>query len=969
MGNPKTATNKSGAASSRETSPKSGARRFSSSSDLWPEVAPEESSRRAVHRKKSLSTSRDQLLYLQALFPYAPYDELMSVISKTDGPDEAAQHAYEALNPNYTGYLYLKEQTEVMTNAKATKAQRATAFSGLREALEERASDAFRPGMFSNLSQLQEYHETVGLFAVDTTEWDRAMLLPARDLAEMAFMDLPLREEASSSSSAASSDAEGDDARNGGSDQHGRARLLSLALGGSNARFMDNSFVAARAHSFDTSLLPSQPAARARRGDKPRDGCKTPIASLDTSAVAHQQTQTHTEAGVLYMQDSDPVCKAPIIAWAPEAIRVGPAEALRQQEGALRVFDEATFFKDPLIGRDPFSSILLMTPDAKVAPRPRTVSDTINASSAGAATLPPLLAVSPSPTPRAAAERHEPIESSGSSACFPETDENESGDHHSSRDDEDEEEEEEVEEVLSPLPDGSASRRFSPKIEDISAIEVVCDPALLELRRNEAALASSSAPPPPPASASTATVKEEGENGLGSASAAHQPDLLTSHSDVSVPFATQPSLRESTVEALRSRKRRPLTSSEKVRQRMRKLKPVGNIVFRETAESSPLVTSPENTFNGDGRPAAPPPAPASPPLLPAEATRADANSLENTSRNDEEVFTDPSAGTQTQNAGGSARDGRLNDDAPPLPGHGAHTAGSAAAASSSSHFGENRDRVRGQIVSTPAAHTGCSSLDPAAYLNQEEERWSCIVEMLKPFEDVFGAKFRCELVRCVYDECLTIRPRLTEILRRLLHVVSAVLTGKEVAEGLTEEPMDLPLFGSILVSTSPVKVQELVFREEKCELGFCEEGTRLHVKLHVRRVRLEPIQFAYIDEADAARQNRAAQQSRLRTPQPRSRAAAWTLRHSTPQTYKDDITRGTAHVTATNVKLTGVVYVWLMASGKVYVTFQEAKVSVGSFKVSTDVAKLNVLFTLGAPILKHIVERAMLEAVKGVHSF
>ncbi|KPA80913.1 hypothetical protein ABB37_04314 [Leptomonas pyrrhocoris] len=943
MGNPKKATSKSGAGSSRDSSLRSRRRRFSSSSDLWPEVAPEEMSRRGRQLRKSLSTSRDQLLYLQALFPYAAYDELMSVITKTDGPDEAAEHAYEAFNPDYTGYLYLKEQTDVMGNTKSTKAQRATAFSGLKESLEERAADALRAGAFGNLSQLQEYHETVGLFAIDTTEWDRAMLLPARSLAEMAFMDLPLRDEPSSSSASSCSDHA--DARTD-HEQHAKPRLLSLALDESNSRFMDSSFVRQRTGSCDTAVLsPEQP--REKRGGKPRDGCRTPIASAATpeSGQRCQAPQEQEETGMLYLQDSDPVCKAPIIAWAPEAIRVGPAEALRQQEGALRVFDEATFFTDPLLAHKGFSTPL-QTPLKRVTFSPSKAAAATahgadahrSKAAAEAADVPPLLAVSPNVSPRTAAERHEPVDSASDSLPF-------IGD--------DEEEEEDVECEV----EESAGSEVFERADGRRKAEKNCVAGNGRRGRVE-----KRTPPPPllelrdvTSNAVFSEFSRKTEDGDVRGSAVeHQPDCTaTSHSDVSMRLARQVSLRETTVETLKTRKRRPLTSSEKIKQRMRTLKPVGNLVFRENPESSPTVATAENVFGeDDGRhtPAA------------SHSTRMTATTLENALYTEGDIYADRPR----------------NEGAPPVPGSGSQVLGSAAADAatataaagpSSSSPGEHRDRVYGQVVTIPAAHAGCSSLDPAAYLNSEEERWSGIVEVLKPFEEVFGSKFRCELVRCVHDDCPVIRPCLTELLQRLLHVVGMAVLGVRVAEGFAEEPMDLPLFGSILLSTSPVKLHELVFREEKCKLIFCDEGTRLQVKLNVKKVKLEPIQFAYIDEAAAARQNREAEQARRKMPQPRSNAAAWTLRHNTQEKYEHGVTRGTATISAANVKLKGIVYVWLTASGKVHVAFQEAKVSVGSFHVSTDVSKLNFLFTVGSPLLRLFVERVLLDAVKGMHTF
>ena len=949
MGKSRATLNKSASSSSNASSLRSGKQRFSSSSDLWPEVAPEESNRRAAHRKKSLSTSRDQLLYLQALFPYAAYDELMSVITKTDGPDEAAQYAYEALNPNYTGYLYLKEQTDVLLNAKAGKARRATAFAGVKESLEERAADAFRPGMFSNLSQLQEYHETVGLFAVDTTEWDRAMLLPARDLAEMAFTDLPLREEPSSRSSSSSSSArEGREHHRTtrGSDQHNRHRLLPQALTSRNARFMDASFVKQSRSSMDATLH-SAPASREKRGNKPRDGCRTPIASAasherDSYEQPHSSIDLHTagleDTGVLYLQDSDPEHTAPVIAWAPEAIRVGPAEALRQQEGALRVFDEATFFNDPLLARQP-SPAQLQTPDTRPAQAPQSIKGSCIAATSppfltaaeASVEMPPLLAVSPNLSPRAAVEHHEPIDNSGDSLPIIA--------------DEEEEDYGEAEEEGDEEGDGASKNgavESSPSLHQVAfpTVTVICDPALCGAPDNAA------------------------EHSL------NFPAKI--HVDTSSHIVLNSRMRESTLDKLKSRKRRPITSYDKVKQRMRKLKPVGNLVFRENGESSATVAPLDNVFAEEGRPTS----------TTSRLTRLAPAALESTLRTEDDIYTSPSA--RTQKGDWTTRESRCNEDgpAPPLPGVGAHVFGSAAAAAASVATmrdgaaprsapvaSGSRDRVQGQPVQIPAAHPGCSSLDPAAYLNAEEERWSSIVEVLKPFEDVFGVKFRCELVRCVYDDCRAIRTRLTEILQRLLYVVGQVMQGKEVAEGFYEEPMNLPLFGAILLSTSPIKLEELTFRKEKCVLNFCEQGTRLRVKLDVKKVKFEPIQFAYIDEADAARQNRAAQQSRRKMSQPRSRAAEWTLRQHNPEKYKNGITRGSATITVADVKLKGIVYVWLMASGKVYVTFQEAKVSVGSFSVSTDVSKLNALFTLGSPILKLFVKQMLLDCVKGVHIF
>ncbi|KAK7201760.1 hypothetical protein NESM_000242000 [Novymonas esmeraldas] len=881
-----------------------------SSGDFWPEVAPGDASKRAALRKKSLTTSSDQLLYLQALYPYAPYDELMAVIASTDGADEAARRAYAALNPDYTGYAYLKEQHDLATNRKLPSTQRATAFAGLAESLGERAVDAFRPGLYGNLSQLHEYHETMGLFIVDTSDWDRATLLPSRDLAEAAFMDLPLRERYANGESAATargssnnacgdivdcnSDGDSDDDDNDDDlgarrrERSSRVGIVSLTMArASSTGFMD-------LHSRDTPHAAASTSLTG--GDSRLRPCRT------TDQPAQQQvdgpgsssgggggggaTADGDGAGVVYLQNSDPPCAAPIIGWAPEAIRVGPAEARREREGALRVFDEATFFKDPLV-----------VTSATQPPSPRTAARLSATNKPGDAVPAP-----PSPVQTRTALHFARVGGRES-------------------------------EVHEPFDLGSGTLpdfRGGENPEETFSAEETSGP--LSYRRSHSHLPPQRLRPGQGGDDGDGDGDHAAADGTRRSSAADWDNASSS----SVPHA-QCSLRDVAREALKTRKPHPLTTTEKVRQRMRSLTPVGNLVFRESSLHTPVLSP--GVERDSNRRQSVLGSPERAPLHLPGATALSAHSV--TSHDTLLQRTHPSHhgawADDTQAVGGDADD---------LHGERTSTIGTAV---------------------LPAAHGGCASLDPASFLNAEEERWNTIVMMLAPYEDVFGHKHRCELVRCIHDMCPRLRGNITMVLQRLLGVVGNALRGKQVAEGLVEEPLELPLFGPILLSTSPVKVAELVFREGKCSLAFCEEGTQLALRLDVRAMELEPIQFAFIDEAKAARQARRARQTQRRTPVPRSRAAAWTLRSAQQERYSDGVTRGTATIAAADIRIKGVVYVWLMASGKTHVGFRKADVSLGSFKVATTVTRLNVLCTLGAPIIRLMVQRAIQDALQGQH--
>ncbi|CAG9576697.1 conserved hypothetical protein [Leishmania major strain Friedlin] len=861
--------------------------RAGSSLYIGPEMVPEEANRRSAHPNKSMKTSREQLLYLQALYPYAHYDELMAVISSTDSADEAAERAYEALNPDYNGFAYLKEQHDLFTSEKLRSAERATAFAGLKESLEERAASAFRPGHFGNLSQLQEYHDTVGLFIVDTSDWDRATLLPSRDLAEMAFMDLPLLEERTSYE-AARATINGDSNDVNGLRRESWSQVCSPSLTASNNAtcFLDlqPSRKLCPVSTTAPASLSGGKVGKCYR-EPSRDASEEQLTGGHNGSRAVGVGGDSAAASVVYVQRNDPPRAAPIIAWAPEAIRVGPAEARRECEGILRVFDEATFFKEPLLRSAtpppaPTGALL----HAHVSPQESALA----APPSPQATLPSFMGEE--------SEAHEPFDS-GSGA----------------------------------VPNcGGGDKVHDANAEELLSAQAPSASHSHHRRRTCLPKPYADTQSGPTASTSTA---------YGTPNGTREISGDNDSAAFSNALSAQCRMRDAACKALKRRKPHPLTTSETVRQRIRSRTPVGNLIFRATSQHTPVL-SPKQQESSNGRPNVV----CSPGLaLPRAAARDEASVLNGTAQSTE----------RQQAAHHSCED---------IPVDGSDAADGGAGAP----HGE-RPLSTGMLA-IPAAHSGCSSLDPVTFLNAEEERWEAIAMMLAPYEEVFGSKSRCALTRCIHDECPKLRDNATVILQRLLHVVGKALCGKEIVEGMTEEPLEVPLLGPILLSTSPIKLTELRFREDKCSIEFCEDGTQLQAKLNVKAMSLDAIQFAYIGEADAARQARTARQSQRRIPGSYWRAAARTQHGSEQDQYTTGVTHGTATIKAANVRVKGKVCIWLMTSGKMHVVFQKTSVSVGSFRLSTTVRKLNVLCTLGAPILRLMVQRGIKQALQSGHS-
>ncbi|KAG5475846.1 hypothetical protein CUR178_03559 [Leishmania enriettii] len=859
--------------------------RAGSSLDMWTVGALEDASRRSAHHKKSVTTPRDQLLYLQALYPYALSDELMSVISNTDSTEEAAKRAYEALNPDYGGFHYLKEQHDLSTSAKLPGAKRATAFEGVKESLQERAANAFRSGSFSNLSQLQEYQETVGLFIVDTSDWDRAMLLPSRGMGEMVYMDLPLSDEPTNCEAVTTTlDDDSDDGSEWRRDGRWRAQSVSLATPNSATGVVDRQS-SSMLHAVGNTASTPQSAGKADKVSREHlcgavDERPTGRRNGDDAAGDDDDNVT---TSVVYLHSNNPPCEAPIIAWAPEAIRVESVVARREREGALRLFDEAAFFRDPLL------QVEAPPPShwARVRKNMSSLDRVMTASSAEDGEVhEPAMSVSPGGR------------SSGTAA----------------------------------LP---APQRVLPPLVDESEVHEpfwLCDTPAPHLREHNGIDDESTreflSAEVPPASRSplrtsfrvrAAFVDAQADTSVSAANGTAGGTRRISGAFTTTAPQAQSSMRDATRKALETRNPHPLTTSEKVRQRMRSLSPVGNLISRENSSRTPVLLPQQ--LNGSSK-------------RPGEKTSAFFIAAQVTQQH-QVVALD---GCEDSAAG-------IDADEP-----GSEWLSNAATAG------------------IPAAHSGCSSLDPAAFLNAEEERWDTVAMMLVPYEQVFGSKLRCELVRCIYDGCPKLRENITVILKRLLRVVGKALREKELAEGMSEEPLEVPFFGSILLSTSAIKLTDLGFREEKCSLEFCKGGSRLKVKLDLEVMSLEPIQFAYISEADAARQARKVLQWQHVVSVPSSRESVCSLRSKQSEQYTEGVTRGTATVKAANVRIKGLVHVWLMASGKTHIAFQKANVSVGSFRMSTTVTKLNILCTLGAPIFRLMIQRGIKEALQRVHT-
>ncbi|GET89741.1 hypothetical protein, conserved [Leishmania tarentolae] len=888
--------------------------RAGSSLHARPVVLPEEANIIGTNLTKSVTTSREQMLYLQALYPYAPYDELMTVISNTNGADEAAEHAYEVLNPDYNSFAYLKEQHDLCTNEKLSSVERAAAFSDLRESLQERAASVFRPGHFGNLSQLQEYQETVGLFIVDTSDWDRATRLSSHDVAEMTFMDLPLLEESTNygaASTSCNSDSDGVNELRRDEGSQGQRTLLAAS---SNATRFLNVQRGSKQDPVSNTVSASLSGKNTEKGSSaPTCGASKErlIGGLNgNGALDHQEGST--TASVVYVGHNDPPRAAPIIAWAPEAIRVGPVEARRECEDILRVFDEAAFFKNPLVQLatspppsngnsahahiSPLESTLAVPSAAEGGEAHGHLMNGVAGASART------LAAAPSPHTTFPSltgkenEVHEPFDPGSRS--------------------------------LSNLGNGDS---FNEKAEALLSAQAPPTSSSHPCSRTCLPEPYAAAQPFSTPSTSTAYCLTKGTRHISD-----NDDNSTSSSARCVELRK----RDETRKALKGRKPHALTTSETVFQRMRSRTPIGNLIFREASQQTPLL-SPRHKKSGNG-------------LLNVACSPEQALSHVTTAHEEANARNGTAEGTERQQV---SRNGC--DD---IAANGRDMTGGGTGER------DSKGPFNTRTLAIPAAHSRCSSLDPIVFLNAEEERWDTIATMLAPYEEVFGSRSRCQLVRCVYDECPKLRANITVILQRLLHVVGKALRGKELGEGMTEELLKVPLLGSILLSTSPIKLTELTFCEDKCSFEFCEEGTWLQAKLSLKAIELDAIQFAYIGEVDAARQARAKWKSQRQKPGSSWRAGSSTRRSSEQEEYTTGATRGTAKIKASNVRLKGRVYIWLMASGKMHVAFQKTTVSIGSFQVSTTVTKLNVLCTLGAPFLRLMIQRGIKQVLQSGHS-
>lgn len=270
--------------------------------------------------------ARDRLLYLQALYPYGAHDDLMSVIMASPDTKTAAKSAYNVLNPDVYSLPFLKEQRDLSRNENVSALERSGAFAGISELLEDRAGDLMRPGMFENLSQTREYSRTVRTFAIDTSAWDAKFLVPEAGFCAHSQRHFPL------------TDKEMD-----------RVAATAKAVGAPLAPQSHSPVATRRTKTRIPNSLRRRSAEDGWRQDS--------FSGADLAAVSPRPSSTSTGAMVQSFEhyveepgDEGPV--APIIRWAPKALRVGPTEAQRQQDDMFGIFDGANFFDFPLMSVD-----------------------------------------------------------------------------------------------------------------------------------------------------------------------------------------------------------------------------------------------------------------------------------------------------------------------------------------------------------------------------------------------------------------------------------------------------------------------------------------------------------------------------------------------------------------------------------------------------------------------------------------
>lgn len=900
-------------------------------------------------------------MYLQTLFPYAAHDQLSALVASHETAEAAVEVAYDMLQPNYYGLSYLQEQWKRLRNDQLTESERQTAFTGVSEVLEERARDTFREGSYANLSQTQEYRKTVALFAVDTGAWDELVLLRSRSLGDAMHAPLPLGDrDAVTSSTARSSRLP---SRN---TSPGSMPILQSSPGGAHSSSQRPPAPE------DTALPPTISSRLQQQGVAPVGVAVTnvpphtpPQSGSPASPLAPSSTTPLPPARSPPQQARDTSCftdlndeapLAPIMRWAPPAMRVDTAdspEARQQQRQQLltspnQVFENPNFF------------ISIVSSDTFLSPSdPKTSDPQIGDSAESFARLPAQLSCTCEPVPTNAPNEAPPRPST--------------------------------------LP---------PSMATVSAAK--------KKRREGAAHSAQRSHRSPLSLTGAACEPIERDVSVGSSVETHEP--FVDEQDPSATAVTIPAMAEK-----RERRRPVMTTRPAVRTTVAKKgrgktiattsKTTTTIVAAAAATPLPAplsvsVTVPSSPHSMQGLPdamcvdsavfsAESPqishnvPTPSMPTLgtssnlpavlLPKPLVPSPSGSPQRMAERLQERLAKLRPWLQGSVTMGS---GPLTADHPGGDPLGTCTVPKMATLSAPHSQDKSMnmtddgarsdsgdplcDGLAGGVTTgsaSPSPQAG-AAVEPVHFLNRERERWEAIHNLVKTYEGVFDYKGRCDLVAQIASNCPSFARVLPDLVPRVLRVLEKVLVGRVLVAPLEEKPLDIPFFSSKVFSCGPIKLSTLVFDTKKSSVVFDKDGERVRVKVVMKKLALEPLEFGYIKESEAARQTRVTNARRSTIGHYRSSSSRSGLL-SQRQYYRKGVTYGELYASATSVRLVAMATVCLYSSGKMNITLDDVEVSIGSLRLSSNVTSLNMLCLIGKPFIKSALTSMVTEALTG----
>ncbi|CCW60980.1 unnamed protein product [Phytomonas sp. EM1] len=239
------------------------------------------------------------------------------------------------------------------------------------------------------------------------------------------------------------------------------------------------------------------------------------------------------------------------------------------------------------------------------------------------------------------------------------------------------------------------------------------------------------------------------------------------------------------------------------------------------------------------------------------------------------------------------------------------------------------------------------------FLIEEKNRWKAITFLLGNFSNVFRGENSCDLVKEVFTRCPLFVEQIDDIMHALLLLLAQEVPGWRLVSPLEEISVYVPFLGPKLLSTSEFKIKELLFDQSKSSCQFVDNGVCLEVRIFISKLLFHPIQFAFIGESNASRQNR--QMNSIHSHGYKVFA------------YTKGVTNGELKVKMrdVNIKLRAKVLIAFKDFPEILI--EEASVSVKSLKLSNSVTKLDLLYTLMKPYITSIVEKGIHDALIGSH--